>query len=129
MRLEMNFSRFSPSHESVPSDVTRNLKEEKTCIPDVPILPYAPAWVRKRQTSSQTNITSKSTSSPDFGERMAMIQKAIKQAGLPKCDLCDQIIASGAMPYLSENGVGLNVCLKCVQKAIRVYIQANGKKF
>ena len=57
------------------------------------------------------------------------IQKAIKQAGLPKCDLCDQIIASGAMPYLSENGVGLNVCLKCVQKAIRVYIQANGKKF
>ena len=71
-------------------------------------------------------INQKVDEKPSFMDQM--IKKAVAQAGLPRCDLCKDVIASGALPYLTESGKAMNICLKCVQKALRMYVKANAQE-
>lgn len=58
----------------------------------------------------------------------SMMEKAMAQIKVPKCAVCKQIIASGALPYQDESGEVLNVCLICVIKALRYYIKNRNER-
>jgi hypothetical protein len=57
-----------------------------------------------------------------------MIAKGLKQVQIPSCDICHNIIVSGAIPFLDENGIALNICMKCVLTAVRYYMKTQKER-
>lgn len=53
----------------------------------------------------------------------SMIEKAMKQANIPECDICHKIITSGAIACPDNKGDVISVCMKCIFSAVKYYIK------